>query len=128
MSRQALRAAARHEARVAPAASPPTAAAQDRQRPREGALENLALGLLSGILLAAPFLVPALWWVHYIALVPWILLVTRDNQGSAWLYFFAGAYTFYVMACPSCSRRCTRHFCCPSPCCSGACTGGYAGR
>jgi len=98
VSRQALRAAARHEARVAPAASPPTAAAQDRQRPREGALENLALGLLSGILLAAPFLVPALWWVHYIALVPWILLVTRDNQGSAWLYFFAGAYTFYVMA------------------------------
>lgn len=61
-------------------------------------LENLALGLLSGILLALPFLTPVLWWLHYVALVPWIVLLTRERGRAAWLYALAGAYTFYIMA------------------------------
>ena len=64
----------------------------------ETVLENLALSLLSGILLALPFLMPALWWLHYIALVPWIVLITRAEARSSWLYFLVGAYTFLIMA------------------------------
>jgi len=63
----------------------------------ERALENLALGLCSGILLALPFVVPALWWVHYVALIPWIVLLIRPESGLTWPYFLAGAYTFFVM-------------------------------
>ena len=104
MSRQQQRAAARDHARVAPPPPPPPAVRQPsapvaQSRPRsDTVLENLALALLSGILLATPFLVAALWWIHYVALVPWILLVTREHTRRAWLYFFAGAYTFYIMA------------------------------
>ncbi|HYT63668.1 MAG TPA: apolipoprotein N-acyltransferase [Gemmatimonadales bacterium] len=66
--------------------------------PSETVLENLALSLLSGILLAVPFLMPALWWLHYVALVPWIILITGEERRFTWLYFFAGAYTFFIMA------------------------------
>src|SRR5256886_6565899 len=40
---------------------------------------------------------PALWWLHYVALVPWIMLITREEARATWLYFFAGAYTFLIM-------------------------------
>lgn len=102
MSRQAQRAAAREHGQLErPGAAGPRPAApeQDVRRSLANAtLEHLALALLSGILLAVPFLVPALWWVHYVALVPWVLLVTRERARRAWLYFFAGAYTFFIMA------------------------------
>jgi len=65
--------------------------------PSETVLENLALSLLSGILLALPFLMPALWWLHYGALVPWIILITGEERRFTWLYCFAGAYTFLIM-------------------------------
>lgn len=61
-------------------------------------LQNLALGLISGALLAAPFLLRTLWWLHYIALVPWVLLLTRREVKWSWLYFFAGAFVFFSMA------------------------------
>lgn len=61
-------------------------------------LESLALALLSGILLAVPFLLPALWWLHYVALVPWVVLVIRPEVRASWLYFFVGMYTFFIMA------------------------------
>ena len=69
-----------------------------QRSPSETVLENLALSLLSGILLALPFLMPALWWLHYVALIPWIILITGEERRLAWLYFFAGAYTFFIMA------------------------------
>lgn len=64
---------------------------------RAPASEHVALALGSGILLAAPFLHPALAWVHYVALVPWALLLTRPALRHAWLYFLPGAYAFWIM-------------------------------
>ena len=61
------------------------------------AREQLALALLSGILLAAPFLRPALSWLHFVALVPWALLLARPAVRHAWLYFLPGAYAFWIM-------------------------------
>ena len=61
------------------------------------AREQLALALLSGILLAAPFLRPALSWLHFVALVPWALLLARPAVRRAWLYFLPGAYAFWIM-------------------------------
>ena len=61
------------------------------------ARENLALALLSGILLAAPFLRPALSWLHFVALVPWALLLARPGVRHAWLYFLPGGYAFWIM-------------------------------
>ena len=78
-----------------PAATAPVASRP--QSPSEHMLANLALALASGILVALPFLRPALWWLHYGALVPWIVLVTRENTRGSWVYFLAGAYTFLIM-------------------------------
>jgi apolipoprotein N-acyltransferase len=64
----------------------------------ETILENVALALLSGILLAVPFLVPALWWLHYGALIPWIILITGEARRVTWLYVLGGAYAFLFMA------------------------------
>lgn len=61
-------------------------------------LLNLALGLISGVLLALPFLATAFWWLHYVALVPWVLLLTRPEVRGSWLYLFAGAFVFFSMA------------------------------
>ena len=69
-------------------------------RPAGGSIparEQLALALLSGILLAAPFLRPALSWLHFVALVPWALLLARPAVRHAWLYFLPGAYAFWIM-------------------------------
>ena len=69
-----------------------------KQDAKKGAaLESVALALLSGILLAAPFLYPALHWIHYVALVPWIILLTRENVRWGWFYFLVGVYTFSIM-------------------------------
>ncbi len=59
--------------------------------------ESLALGLASGILVAIPFLRPSLFWVHYLALVPWILLLTRQESGRVWPHYLIGFYAFLVM-------------------------------
>ena len=64
----------------------------------DAVLENLALSLFSGILLAVPFVLPQLWWMHYLALVPWVVLITREQARRTWPYFLAGAYTFFIMA------------------------------
>lgn len=64
---------------------------------RAPASEPVALALGSGILLAAPFLHPALAWLHYVALVPWALLLARPALRHAWLYFLPGAYAFWIM-------------------------------
>ncbi len=61
-------------------------------------LESLALTLASGILLALPFLQPSLYFLHYLALVPWLILLTRRETRRAWLYFLLGVYVFFAMA------------------------------
>ncbi len=40
----------------------------------------------------------AFWWLHYVALVPWVLLVTRQEPRGIWLCFFAGAFVFFSLA------------------------------
>ncbi len=61
-------------------------------------LVYLALGLLSGALAAVPFLDPLLWWVAYLALVPWVFLLTRETARWGWLQFLAGACVFFAIA------------------------------
>jgi apolipoprotein N-acyltransferase len=105
MRNSALQKKNRHRQSVAPEQTPRKGA---RSRPKileevhpevksNSALENMALALLSGILLAAPFLFPALHWLHYVALVPWVILLTRENVRWSWFYFLIGAYTFWIM-------------------------------
>lgn len=60
-------------------------------------IESLALSLTSGILLGLPFSHPHLWLLHYIALVPWALMVTRRDASHTWLFLFPGAYVFGVI-------------------------------
>lgn len=61
-------------------------------------LQALGLTLASGILLALPFLWPSLWVIHYVALVPWAILVTRPTLPRSWLYCFAGGYVAFALA------------------------------
>lgn len=62
------------------------------------ALEKLALGVGGGILVALPFLQPQLGWLHWIALVPWGLLLAReDGRWTVWA-LLAGSYAYFTMA------------------------------
>lgn len=66
--------------------------------PRSHALEAYALGLASGILLAAPFLVPSLAAVHWLALAPWALLLRRP-RAAHWLpASLLAAYGYFAMS------------------------------
>ncbi len=85
MSRQGRR----REARLAGAARP---------SPTPPWLGSLALALLGGILMAAPFLQVALWPLHYVALVPWALLLVRPTTERPALFLFIGAFCFLMMA------------------------------
>lgn len=67
------------------------------KRGKRETIESLALSLTSGILLGLPFRYPGLWFLHYFALVPWALLVTRDRARRTWLILLAGAYVFAVI-------------------------------
>jgi len=64
---------------------------------RRETIESLALSLTSGVLLGLPFRYPSLWLLHYFALVPWALLVTRERAQRTWLIVFVGAYVFAVI-------------------------------
>jgi len=50
------------------------------------------------VLLAVPFLWPVLWWLEYVALVPWVVLLTRRDAPRGWLYFLVGALAFFSVA------------------------------
>jgi len=60
-------------------------------------MESLALSLASGVALGLPFTYPDLWLLHYFALIPWALLVTRGEGRHTWLFLLPGAYVFGVM-------------------------------
>ncbi|MDQ3674128.1 MAG: hypothetical protein M3365_07120, partial [Gemmatimonadota bacterium] len=66
-------------------------------RGRREAIDSLALSLASGVLLGLPFSHPNLWLLHYIALVPWALMVTRREASHTWLFLLPGAYLFGVI-------------------------------
>jgi apolipoprotein N-acyltransferase len=53
------------------------------------------------VLLALPFLVAHVWAIHYVALVPWALLLARPQGRLAWLYVIAGMLAFLVIAAGS---------------------------
>lgn len=63
-----------------------------------GRLEDLALGLGSGILVALPFIQPGLFWLHTVALVPWIVLLTRPRRRWTWGFFLLGVCGFLAIA------------------------------
>jgi apolipoprotein N-acyltransferase len=83
---------ARHTERSGPAATTPLAPA-----PAE-ALENSSLAMASAVMLGAPFVQPALAWLHWVALVPWVILVTREPGRARWPAFVIATYAFAIMA------------------------------
>jgi apolipoprotein N-acyltransferase len=54
--------------------------------------------MASGLMLGAPFVQPALASLHWVALVPWAILLTREAGRARWLAFAAGAYAYPMMA------------------------------
>lgn len=66
-------------------------------RGRREATESLSLSLASGIALGLPFAFPGLWLLHYFALVPWVLLVSRREARHTSLFLWPGAYVFGVI-------------------------------
>jgi apolipoprotein N-acyltransferase len=61
-------------------------------------LEKLALSLAGGFLLGLPFLRPALSFLHWVALIPWILLFAHPRYRARALYISPGAFTYLFMS------------------------------
>ncbi len=59
-----------------------------------GMVSGLALGVLSGILLALPFLTPHTWPLHYVALVPAAILLASPTARRATLAALLGLVAF----------------------------------
>ncbi len=69
------------------------------------AVTGIALGLLSGVLLALPFLVAHVWAVHYVALAPLAVLLARSRAVEAWLFVTAGLLAYLAVAAGSMTTR-----------------------
>jgi apolipoprotein N-acyltransferase len=54
--------------------------------------------MASAVMLGAPFVRPALAWLHWIALVPWVILLTREPGRARWPAFVVATYAFAIMA------------------------------
>jgi apolipoprotein N-acyltransferase len=54
--------------------------------------------MASAVMLGAPFVQPALAWLHWVALVPWVILLTREPGRARWPAFAVATYAFAIMA------------------------------
>src|SRR2546428_709747 len=61
-------------------------------------LEKAALSLGGGILLALPFVSPPMAPLHFISLVPWVILTVHPRYQSRSAWVLPGAYVFLMMS------------------------------
>jgi apolipoprotein N-acyltransferase len=80
------------------------AAAADRYERLNLALEKLALSALGGILLAIPFAFPRLSPLHFIALIPWIVLFVHPRYRAHSAFVLPGAYIYLALSLRPLSR------------------------
>ncbi len=86
------------KARRRAARRPPAVTPEQRRERLNLTLEIAALSLGGGILLAMPFVVPSLAPLHFIALVPWIVLALHPRYRSHSAWVLPGAYIYLMMS------------------------------
>jgi apolipoprotein N-acyltransferase len=80
------------------------AVATDRHEQLNLVLEKLGLSTVGGILLAVPFAFPQLSAVHFVALIPWIVLFVHPRYCAHAAYVLPGAYIYLALSLRPLSR------------------------